>query len=60
MGGMLLGWIAGTMAYSDPAIAPWTPKDGAAWSYVSGALGAAIVMVCGAMLRKQAKTIVSE
>jgi YjbE family integral membrane protein len=52
-GGMLLGWIAGTMAYSDPAVAHWTPKDGSAWSYAFGAAGAAFVVLCGVMLKRQ-------
>jgi predicted tellurium resistance membrane protein TerC len=26
LGGMLLGWIAGTMAVTDPAVLPWMPS----------------------------------
>ena len=55
-GGMLLGWIAGTMAYSDPAVAHWIPKDGSVWSYAFGAAGAAFVVLCGVMLKRQSKS----
>ena len=27
LGGMLLGWIAGTMAHTDPALTPYLPQD---------------------------------
>jgi YjbE family integral membrane protein len=55
LGGMLLGWIAGTMAVSDPALAdpagwPWTPKlpqDDGLIRYAAGAAGALLVLVIG-------------
>ena len=57
-GGMLLGWIAGTMAVSDPAVAvantlPWMPKIDQAngWiKYGSGIVGALLVLALGKWL----------
>ena len=54
IGGMLLGWIAGTMAVSDPGLASWVPTQAAgkagaapevtdAFRYASGVAGALIV-----------------
>ena len=45
-GGMLLGWIAGTMAHSDPAVAHYLPQD-RSWHYALGACGALLVLVLG-------------
>jgi YjbE family integral membrane protein len=59
VGGMLLGWIAGTMAVSDPAVlGSWVPavessKPGGLpsaaplWHYGAGVLGALLVYVLG-------------
>jgi YjbE family integral membrane protein len=54
LGGMLLGWIAGTMAVSDPAIAnpaewTWMPKlpQHESVRYVAGAVGALLVLAIG-------------
>jgi YjbE family integral membrane protein len=58
LGGMLLGWIAGTMAVSDPAVLPYVPThppkvEGglpspvAAWHYGAGIAGALLVLVIG-------------
>lgn len=52
VGGMLLGWIAGTMAYSDPAIGALHPAD-SAWGYGAGALGALLVYVWGAAIKRR-------
>ena len=56
-GAMLLGWIAGTMMVSDPAlvrpeISPWMPKlpESDALTYGAGAIGALIVLACGKWL----------
>lgn len=49
LGGMLLGWIAGTMAYTDPAITPHVP-DSPTLKYVCGAAGALLVLVVGRMI----------
>ena len=58
LGGMLLGWIAGTMLVSDPALAnpdtmPWMPKldqQSAALKYGAGVAGALLVLVVGKWL----------
>jgi YjbE family integral membrane protein len=46
LGAMLLGWIAGQMAYTDPGVRPYLP-DGKALEYVAAAAGAALVYVLG-------------
>lgn len=51
-GGMLLGWIAGTMAHSDPAAAQWWPAS-APWHYGMGLAGAVLVWCLGALLRRK-------
>ena len=52
LGAMLLGWIAGQMAYSDPAIKAYLPAEGY-WSYVAAACGAAFVLVVGKVLQNR-------
>jgi len=52
LGGMLLGWIAGTMAYSDPALAAYLPKDEAA-GYAFGIAGALIVLALGKWVQRR-------
>jgi YjbE family integral membrane protein len=58
LGGMLLGWIAGTMAVSDPAIISYIPTDApkppatlpevaATVRYAAGVIGALLVLVIG-------------
>jgi YjbE family integral membrane protein len=54
LGGMLLGWIAGTMAVSDPAVAnaaawTWVPKlpQTDVVRYAAGVLGALLVLAIG-------------
>ncbi len=54
LGGMLLGWIAGTMAVSDPAIIKpdvlaWMPKlaESSALQYGAGVVGALLVLGLG-------------
>ena len=51
-GGMLLGWIAGTMAHSDPAVAAWIPQA-REWSYGMGAAGALFVLAVGFMQKRR-------
>ncbi len=48
LGGMLLGWIAGTMAHSDPALVEYLPQD-KAWHFGLGAGGAFMVLAIGKM-----------
>ena len=60
LGAMLLGWIAGTMAISDPALSqpevlpqlPKLPADG--WiKYAAGVIGAALVYGIGRGLQSR-------
>jgi YjbE family integral membrane protein len=60
-GGMLLGWIAGTMAITDPALVnpevlPQLPKlaVGDTERYIAGALGALLVLALGKFFAAQA------
>ncbi|MFC7461788.1 TerC family protein [Hydrogenophaga defluvii] len=67
LGGMLLGWIAGTMAVTDPAVLPHLPADylvaavreGAlptvvsSLNYGAGILGALLVLAAGMLMRKK-------
>ena len=53
VGAMLLGWIAGTMAQTDPAVKDWVPQT-PVWQYGLGALGAAMVFLLGTTLRRKA------
>ena len=54
VGGMLLGWIAGTMAHSDPAVHGLMPQS-ALWSYSMGAAGAVFVFLIGKWLAASAE-----
>ena len=62
LGGMLLGWIAGTMAVGDPAIASLVPQAGpgeavATVRYAAGIFGALLVLAVGLLMkRRQAAT----
>jgi len=60
-GGMLLGWIAGTMAVTDPAVLAWVPTQAAAKAgaapevlavvrYGAGVAGALLVLALGKWL----------
>lgn len=55
LGGALLGWIAGEMMVTDPAIAEWVNTQ-AAWLHtlkIAAALGAIVVIVIGKWLAKR-------
>ncbi len=54
VGGMLLGWIAGTMAHTDPAMREWLPQD-KPWNYGMGFAGAALVFGSGLFMRQRAR-----
>ena len=54
IGGMLLGWIAGTMAHSDPAVVEWLPQS-RVWHYGMGIAGALLVYLAGVVMRGRAK-----
>jgi YjbE family integral membrane protein len=64
IGGMLLGWIAGTMAVTDPAIVGYMPSTPAAkpglppevndaLRYGAGVAGALLVLALGMLLRRR-------
>lgn len=55
VGGMLLGWIAGTMAVSDPVLTPHLVVTDIL-KYACGAAGALIVLVLGKWLDRQRST----
>lgn len=52
LGAMLLGWIAGTMARTEPVLVNALPQ-GKLWSYVMGAGGAVLVLVLGEMVKRR-------
>lgn len=52
LGGMLLGWIAGTMAHTDPAVVAYLPQD-KVWHYGLGVAGALLVLLLGRVLQKR-------
>jgi len=55
LGGMLLGWIAGTLAVTDPVLAPYVPALGTigfdTYKYTMGIAGALFVLALGMMLK---------
>jgi YjbE family integral membrane protein len=48
LGGGLIGWIAVSLALSDPVLAPWAPPAESPLSYLANATGAVLVMLIGA------------
>ena len=52
LGAMLLGWIAGQMAFSDPALKPYLPAS-PVWSYGAAVAGALLVLLVGKGLQKR-------
>lgn len=52
VGGMLLGWIAGTMAHTDPAVVDYLPQE-KVWNYAFGAAGALLVLIVGKVAQKK-------
>ena len=53
IGAMLLGWIAGTMAYSDPAVVGWLPQTKVVY-YALGVTGALLVFALGTAMKRRA------
>ena len=49
LGAMLLGWIAGQMAWTDPGVQDYLPP-GKTWEYVAAAAGALLVLLIGKVL----------
>lgn len=54
-GAMLLGWIAGTLAVSDPAVTPYVATSDT-MRYVWGAVGAILVYMVGTLLARRQST----
>jgi YjbE family integral membrane protein len=52
-GGMLLGWIAGTMAHTDPAVVAYLPQE-KVWNYGFGIAGALLVLIIGKVAARKA------
>ena len=50
LGAMLLGWIAGQMAYTDPAVKAFVPAD-KMWEYAAAAAGALFVLGISKLLQ---------
>ena len=55
LGGMLLGWIAGTMVQTDPGLTNFLPQD-KAWNYGFGIAGAFLVLAIGKLLSARARS----
>jgi YjbE family integral membrane protein len=55
LGAALLGWLAGTMFVTDPAVVGWFAKNVANAEMLAGGLGAVIVVALGMFLVKKAK-----
>ena len=58
LGGMLLGWIAGTMSVGDPALAGLIPQASLGEAtplvrYSAGVIGAVLVLVVGLLLKRR-------
>jgi YjbE family integral membrane protein len=64
IGGMLLGWIAGTMAVTDPAVLSYVPTEAAtkagapaevtaAVRYGAGVIGALLVLAVGVLMKRR-------
>jgi YjbE family integral membrane protein len=52
LGGMLLGWIAGTMAHTDPAVVSYLPQE-KVWNYGFGIAGALLVLALGKLAQRK-------
>jgi YjbE family integral membrane protein len=55
LGAMLLGWIAGQMAYTDPAVKAFVP-DSKAWEYGAAAAGALLVLAISKLMQARRPT----
>lgn len=56
LGAMLLGWIAGQMAWTDPAIKPYLPAS-PVWGYAAAATGALLVFFAGKIMQARQKPV---
>ena len=55
LGAALLGWVAGEMAVSDPAVRVWVDANAAYLHYLAPALGAIGVVLIGRLLSRRAE-----
>ena len=60
IGGALLGWVAGEMAISDPAVKDWVDANAGWLHYVAPAVGAVAVVVIGKWLASRSAEQESE
>lgn len=54
LGAMLLGWIAGQMAFTDPALKPYLPES-SMWGYGAAVAGALFVLAAGKVMQLRQK-----
>ncbi|MEK8027350.1 TerC family protein [Pseudaquabacterium rugosum] len=54
IGGMLLGWIAGTMAVTDPAVVPHIGEVTPMMNKIAGVAGALLVLTIGLVMKRRA------
>jgi YjbE family integral membrane protein len=52
-GAALLGWIGGEMIAKDPWVVAWIGPAAASWHLVAAAVGAALVVLAGILLRRR-------
>jgi YjbE family integral membrane protein len=52
LGGMLLGWIAGQMIFTDPGLKPYLPAS-KVYEYAAAAFGALLVLAIGKFIEKR-------
>jgi len=57
LAGMLLGWVAGSIAASDPALAPWIMAQAPALEVSLPAGGAVLVLIQALILRRRFATV---
>ena len=55
LGGMLLGWIAGSMVVSDPVLKDWSATQPGWWPYLASAIGALFELLVGKWLAARAR-----
>lgn len=60
IGGGLLGWVAGEMAITDPAVKEWVDSHAAWLHYAGPALGAVFVIALGKWLARRAEAAARE
>jgi YjbE family integral membrane protein len=56
LGAMLLGWIAGQMVYTDPAVKAYLP-EAKAWEYAAAAAGALLVLLIAKVIEARRPSV---